>query len=165
MQKVSSKNTSQIKNTRHIFFEILEKLMEIDKDIIFLTGDLGYSYVEEIQYKFPDQFINCGCMEQSMIDIAVGLSLAGKKPYVYSTLNFLLFRALEQVRNDIVCMKSNVKLIGVGISGFLGFSHNRLHEKEDINICKNIGLKYFVPKTKGELTKILNNEGQFYVRI
>jgi transketolase len=130
-------------NTRNIFFKTLEELAKKDKDIIFLTGDLGFSYMENFQKKFPDQFINCGTIEQSMIGIAVGLAKAKKKPYVYSTLNFILFRALEQIRNDVVCANHNVKLIGVSMSGFLGFSHNMLHEKEDINICNNIGLKHY----------------------
>ena len=139
---------------RKQFFKTLEKLAKIDKDIVFLTGDLGYSYMESFQKKFPDQFINCGCIEQSMIGIAVGLAMAGKKPYVYSTLNFLLFRALEQVRNDITYMNNNVKLIGVSMSGFIGFTHNRLHPKEDTNLCKNIGLKAYTPKLE-ELDKLI----------
>lgn len=134
-------------NSRNIFFKTLEELMEKDKDIMFLTDDLGYSYMEKIQEKFPEQFINCGCIEQSMIGIAVGMAMAGKKPYVYGTTPFILFRPLEQVRNDIAQMGFNIKLIGVAHSGFLGFTHNLLHEKEDVVICKNIKLKSYIPKT------------------
>jgi len=132
-------------NTRHKFFDTLDKLMEKDKRIIFLTGDLGYSYMEKIQEKYPNRFVNCGTIEQTMIGIASGLARCGYKPYVYSTVPFLLYRPLEFIRNDVVQQNMNVKLIGVSMSGFLGCSHNLLHDKEDINVCKNIGLKSYVP--------------------
>ena len=154
---------------RKQFFKSLSKLALKDDDIIFLTGDLGYSYMEKFEKYFPDKFINVGCMEQSMVGIAVGLALAGKKPYVYSTLNFLLFRALEQIRNDVTYMKNNVKIIGVSMSGFIGFTHERLHKKEDINICKNIGLDYYIPKTKEDLdillTKVNEEDNPVYIRL
>lgn len=155
-------------NTRHIFFRELEKLMSKDKDVMFLTGDLGFSYMEGIQKKYPEQFINCGTLEQSMVGIAVGLAMTGKKPYVYSTLNFLLFRALEQIRNDVVQEKKNVKLIGVSMSGFLGYSHNMLHDKEDINICKNIGLNYYIPDKKslsGVMKDTYEDKNPVYIRL
>lgn len=144
-------------NPRIIFFDELYKIMKKDKDVIFLTGDLGYSYIEKIQKKFPKQVINCGCIEQSMVGIAVGLSLSGKKPYIYSTVPFLLFRALEQIRNDVVQEDNNVKLIGVSMTGFLGYTHNLLHPKEDMWLCENIGLDYFVPKTEKQIRRIINN--------
>jgi transketolase len=156
------------KNTRHIFFEVLEKIMEKDKKVVFITGDLGYSYMERIQKRFPKQFINAGCMEQSATGIAVGLSMAGFKPYLYSTLNFILFRNLEQIRNDVVVANNNVKIIGVSMSGFIGFTHNRLHTKEDTNLCENIGLKAYTPTLKGLdklLIKTSKNTKPCYIRL
>ncbi len=144
------------------------KLAEKDKDIVFLTDDLGYSFCEEFQSKFPDQFINAGCCEQSMTGIAAGLASVGKKPYIYGTIPFVLFRNLEQVRNDLVLQKKNVKIIGTSHSGFLGFTHNLLHSKEDVNLCKNIRLKYFTP-TKKTLEKIIintyKNDKTCYIRL
>ena len=140
--------------TREIFFNTLTRLMENDDSIVFITGDLGYPFLEPLNKKFPDRVMNIGTMEQSMIGIACGMARMGLKPYVYSTTNFLLFRTLEQVRNDVVYQKMNVKLIGISMSGFLGMSHNLLHKKEDVNLCKNIGLKSYTPKSK-EVEKII----------
>jgi transketolase len=140
--------------TREVFFNTLTKLMEKDSSIVFITGDLGYPFLEPLSKKFPDRVLNIGTMEQTMVGVACGMARAGLKPYVYSTVNFLLFRALEQVRNDVVYQKMNVKLIGISMSGFLGMSHNLLHKKEDINLCKNIGLKSYTPKLK-EVEKII----------
>ncbi len=141
---------------RKEFFKILCELAKKDKNIIFLTGDLGYSFFEEFQEKFPKQFINCGVIEQSMVGIAAGLALSGKKPYCYSTAPFLLYRALEQIRSDVCYQNLNVKFVGVSISGFVGFSHN-LGGKENVeDLLKNLpNIKRHYPKTEKELKSVL----------
>ena len=108
---------------RKQFFNCLSELAS-DKDVILLVGDLGYGFVKEYVWRFPKQYINCGVIEQSMVGIAAGLALGGKKPYVYSGSIFLIARAYEQIRDDICYNKLDVKLIGTGASQFLGFSHN-----------------------------------------
>ena len=66
---------------RKTFIDTLTQLARKDKNIMLLTGDLGFSVFEDFAKEFPDRFINCGVMEQSMISIATGLALSGKKPY------------------------------------------------------------------------------------
>lgn len=107
----------------------MAKLASEDKDVIVLVGDLGYSFMEPFARTFPDQFINCGIAEQNMIGVAAGLALAGKKPYVYTGAVFY-YRCLEQVRDDIAYNNLDVKLIGTGASGFLGFTHNFSEEEK-----------------------------------
>ena len=98
--------------TREQFVKSLLKKARKYKRVWLLTGDLGYGFLHPFADKFPDRFTNCGVIEQSMIGIACGLALAGKKPYVYSTSTFLIFRALEQIRNDIIHQKLDVVLVG-----------------------------------------------------
>jgi hypothetical protein len=43
---------------------------------------------------------------------------------------------------------------------FLGFSHNLSHEKEDINVCENIGLKWYVPNDLEEVKKVIEESYQ-----
>src|SRR4030043_237998 len=127
-------------------------MMERDKNIYFLTGDLGYSFFEEIKDKFPQRFINCGIMEQSMVGIAAGLALSGKKPYCYSTVPFLVYRALEQIRDDVCYQNLDVKLVSTSVSGFLGFSHNLEGKENEEDLLKNLPhIKRYYPKTEKEL--------------
>lgn len=154
---------------RKIFFDELCKLAEQDKDVLFLTGDLGYSFFEGFRDRYPKQFNNCGCIEQSMIGIAAGLSLAGKKPYVYSTIPFLLFRPFEQVRDDLAYQNMNVKLIGVAMSGFIGFTHE-IAENEDVKVIGHLpNFKIYIPKNEEELRKNIKTsyeeKGPAYIRL
>ena len=154
---------------RKQFWKTISELAKKDKSIIVLVGDLGYSFMEPFAKKYPKQFINCGIIEQSMVDIASGLAMAGKKPYVYSATPFLLFRAFEQVRDDIAYNNTNVKLIGTGASQFLGFTHN-IVEDEDLTVLSKLpNIKTFAPYSPEELDELLkevnNINGPVYVRI
>lgn len=136
---------------RKVFFEELIKLAEKDDKVILIVCDVGFSFTEEFQEKFPKQYFNFGVTEQSSMVIASALALAGFKPYIYSMINFVLFRPAEMVRNAVVHHKANVKIIGVKGSEkykFLGFSHNLAHPNEDIDFCKNIGLPFAIPRNE-----------------
>lgn len=115
-----------------------------DDKIVLIVCDVGFNYVEKFKALFPHRFFNFGVTEQSTVIIAAGMALQGYKPYVYSMINFVLFRPAEMVRNAIVKHHANVKLIGVKGSEkykFLGFSHNLSHPDEDLRFCENIGLQ------------------------
>ncbi|MDD5145572.1 MAG: hypothetical protein PHF44_01900 [Candidatus Pacebacteria bacterium] len=137
---------------RQLFSKYLNKLLKKDKNVFFLTGDLGYSFFKETADKFPDRFINCGIMEQSIVGIAAGLALSGKKPYCYSTSPFLVYRALEQIRDDVCYQNLNVKFVGTALGGFIGFTHNLEGKENEEDLLKNLpNMKRYYPKTEKEL--------------
>lgn len=143
---------------RKIFFEELIKLAEKDDKIVLIVPDVGFSFTEVFSDKFPKRYFNFGVTEQSCVVIAAALALDGWKPYVYSMINFVLFRPAEMVRNAVVHHSANVKLLGVKGSEkykFLGFSHNLSHPDEDTDFCENIGLNWFVPVTENETRKAI----------
>lgn len=131
------------KDTRKQFFASILAKARKDKDIILLVGDLGYSFCEEFAKELPDQFINVGIAEQNMIGVATGLALAGKKPYCYSGKVFINYRCLEQIR-DAWLQGLDVKVVGTGASGFLGFTHNlQKWEREPlIHLAKKLKKTY-----------------------
>lgn len=159
-------------DSRRTFIETLTELAEQDPTIILLYPDVGFNYLESFAEKFPDRCINTGVTEQSTVMMAVGMAKEGLKPYVYSMINFVLFRPAEMVRNGIVCHGVNVKLLGVKGSSsykFLGFSHNLLHDKEDTNFCDNIGLRWFVPRDNDDVRQTVldtyHDEKAAYIRL
>ena len=151
---------------RKEFFEVAEEMAEKDKDFIVIVGDLGFSFYENYAKKYPDQFLNIGCMEQSMIGIASGMARAGKKPVVYSGAIFALMRPYEQVRDDVAYNNTNVKIVGTGASGFLGFTHN-LGESESVeNLLKGLpNILSLKPESKEELKKCLSIDGPMFIKI
>ena len=151
---------------RKSFFSILEEMMAEDEKIIFITFDLGFSFAENLQSKFPERFINAGCIESAGVGIAAGLARGGLKPYLYSNAIFLLSRAHEFVRDDIAYNNTNVKLCGTGASGFLGFSHNIGENESEENWLKGMpNIKSFYPKDEQELKQALISDGCAYIRL
>ncbi len=117
---------------------------EKNENIILLVGDMGFGVCDNFKEKFPNRIINCGIMEQGMVGIAAGMAIGGHLPVVYSIVNFLVFRALEQIRNDVVLQKLNVKFIGTGANNyfrFLGNSH--CCGNNDVKLMELIGMRVF----------------------
>jgi len=160
-------------DTRREFIDALLELAGKDEKIVLIVPDVGFNYIEEFQKRFPDRFFNFGVTEQSTMIIAAGLALAGFKPYVYSMINFVVFRPYEMVRNAICLHNANVKLIGVKGSEkykFLGFSHNLVTENEEIKVLEHLpNLKHFIvtdPKAvKTVILETYKTNSPCYIRL
>ena len=151
---------------RKAFFSNLIEMARENKNLILMTGDLGYSFIEEYQKEFEPkgQYLNCGVAEQNMIGVASGLALAGKKPYVYSGALFLVLKAMEQIRS--ACYQDiNVKFIGTGHSGFLGFTHNLEGTENLEDLLKNLPLKRYYPKDEKELKKAMFKKERSFIKL
>tara|TARA_B110000438_G_scaffold275139_1_gene295870 strand:+ start:51 stop:965 length:915 start_codon:yes stop_codon:yes gene_type:complete len=155
---------------RDTFVASLMELAHQDKDIMFLTGDLGFGVFEEFENTFPNQYLNVGVAEQNMVGLASGLSLEGKKVFTYSIANFATLRCLEQIRNDAAYHNLNINIVASGggfTYGQLGMSH---HASEDLSIMRALpNVTSIAPCTAWEVgaaTKALvKMEGVGYLRI
>ena len=141
---------------RNIFIKELIKESRNDKDIFLITADLGFRSFEVFKKEFPDRFINVGVSENNMIGLSAGMALKGKKVFAYSILPFLVYRCLEQIRNNICHNNLNVKLIGGG-GGFSyakqGISHNT---SEDLSIMRSLpNISVFNPGSKIEAELVI----------
>lgn len=121
---------------RTAFFQTLERLAADNPRIFLVTGDLGFSVVDEFARRHPAQFLNVGVAEQNMTGVAAGLALSGKIVFTYSIANFPTLRCLEQIRNDVCYHRADVKIVSVGGGysyGALGSSH---HATEDLAVLR-----------------------------
>jgi len=154
--------------------EIVNKIVPYfreDKRYILLVCDMGFGVVDQLKKEFPKRVINCGIMEQGVVGIAAGMSLSGSIPIVYSIVNFLVYRAFEQVRNDVMLQGLNVKFIATGVNDyfkFLGLSH--CCGKDDIKLMKFINMKVYDPYTsKKPFDKIvdewISSDKAGYIRV
>lgn len=155
---------------RNAFLDELTRLAENDRDVVLITGDLGFGVFEDFERRFPRQYINAGVAEQNMTMIATGMALEGKKVYTYSIGNFPSLRCLEQIRNDICYHEANVTIIGMG-GGFsygqLGMSH---HATEDLSILRALpNMTLVVPGSAGEvraaMQALYRHQGPAYLRL
>ena len=123
---------------RDAFFNSLYEIISKDKNVIVLTADHGAFGLDQIRKDFPEQYINVGIAEQNMISVAAGLALSGKIVYVYSIINFVTLRCLEQINIDISGMNLHVNIIGVG-AGFTYSTDGPTHHGiQDIAIMSAI---------------------------
>ncbi len=153
------------------------KLMELisahahdDQDVLFLTGDLGFSFVEPLQAALGSRFINAGVAEANMMTMASTLAACGFRPYVYTIAPFVTTRCYEQIRNDVCYHRRPVMLIGVGAGlsyGTLGPSH---HSLEDAAIMATLpSLAIASPANEAELALVhglfKNSDRAVYFRV
>ena len=159
------------KNFRKDIVNSLLPYFRRDKRYYMLMCDMGFGVLDRLKEEFPGRIINCGIMEQGTVGIAAGMSSSGLIPVVYSIVNFLAFRALEQIRNDVVLQRLNVKFIATGVNDyfkFLGPSH--CCGSDDIKIMKLINMKVYDPYTaKKPFSKIvkewISDDKPGYIRV
>lgn len=133
-------------NFRREIVDALIPYFRKDERYHLLVCDMGFGVIDKLKSEFPTRITNCGIMEQATVGIAAGMSLSGLVPIVYSIVNFLVFRALEQVRNDVVLQNVNVKFIATGVNDyfkFLGPSHCCGYD--DVAIMQLIKMKVYDP--------------------
>ena len=131
---------------RDTFVATLLEAAKKDKNIILMTGDLGYGVLDTFQKELPNQFINSGVNEQAMMGMAAGYASTGKRVFVYSIANFPTLRPLEQIRNDVCLMDNPVVIVSVGAGyayGNQGYTH---HALEDIAVLRALpNMEVIVP--------------------
>jgi transketolase len=155
---------------RNTFINQLQFRAKEDPSILLLTGDLGYGVVDNFALELPEQFINFGINEQTMMSAAAGLASKGFKPFVYSIGNFPTFRCLEQIRNDVCHMNLDVCIVALGAGfsyGTAGYSHHLIEDISALSVLPNMSI--FSPadtlETEALLPKILAKRGPKYLRL
>jgi len=132
---------------KEILNNIIQNFRE-DKRYFLLVGDMGFGAIDKLRNEFPDRVLNCGIMEQGMVGIAAGMAMSGMRPVIYTIVNFLVFRAIEQMRNDVVLHNLNVKFIGTGANDYFKFlGHSHCCGQDDITLMKLINLDVYDPFT------------------
>ena len=173
------------KDVRDAFFDRIYDLAREDKDLVFITADAGAFSLQRFKKDFPERFINVGVAEQTMVLLATGLAMSGKKVFIYSIIPFITQRALEHIKVNICSMNLPVTIVGCGAGLSFGFDGPTHHANQDVAAMKSLpGIKIFNPsdamssmasadesyqcKTpsyvrldKGRFEKIYENRGDF----
>jgi glutamate-1-semialdehyde 2,1-aminomutase len=131
--------------------QALRDVAQSNPDFIVMTAE-NRAALRSLPPLLGDRFIDVGICEQTMIGMAAGMALRGRKPIVHALAAFLTMRAYEFVRTDIGIPHLPVKLVG-GVPGLLSDGNGPTHQAiEDISIMGGIpGMKVFCPADDEEL--------------
>ncbi len=167
--KVFSKDIERVPTRDGYGVGIIE-LGEENNEVVVLCGDLADSTRSgKFRDKFPERFIQMGVAEQNMANVAVGLALNGKIPFVSTYAVFTPGRNWDQIRISSCYNNANVKFAGAhsGISvGPDGATHQAM---EDIALTRVLPrMTVLVPCDMEETRKVVHaaaaHKGPVYFR-
>jgi len=127
-----------MKSMRQEFADTMLEVGQKDSNLVVLIGDIGHFALQPFARKCPGRFYNIGICEQTMVNMAAGLSKVGFFPVVHTIAPFIVERSFEQIKDDFGYQKLGVNIVTVG-SAFdytgLGCTH---HCYDDFALLKNI---------------------------
>jgi transketolase len=153
---------------RDIFILDLLEIAKKDKNVVFISIDMGAPSLDVWRKELPAQFISAGISEQNAINVAAGLSRAGKKVYVYFMACWAA-RCFEQIRYSCAMANNPITLLGNGV-GLAYAPAGPAHEpNEDIAYMRSINnIEIYSPANLAvtkELVKLTYNEPKLrYIR-
>jgi glutamate-1-semialdehyde 2,1-aminomutase len=141
--------------TPTLYERTLRSLAAGDPDLVVMTAE-NRAALRSLPEVLGDRFIDVGIAEQTMVGMAAGLALRGRRPVVHALAAFLTMRAYEFIRTDIGIGRLPVKLVG-GVPGFLSDGNGPTHQAiEDVAIMRGIpGMQVFCPADEEELCAAL----------
>jgi transketolase len=155
---------------RKEFSQWIEQFGQREPRCIFLTGDLGFGALENVQLALGSRFVNMGVCEQNMVSVAAGLAQQGLLPLCYSIAPFAVFRPYEQIRLDVALHKLPVKIVGNGGGygyGIMGASHHALEDLAVLSCLPNFAC--VVPLCNADVTgaceALFQHQGPAYLRL
>jgi transketolase len=155
---------------RDEFAKTIFELARKNNRVMLIIGDTGAGLFDEFKDELPGQFLNAGIAEANMITVAAGLAKAGFIPFVYAIGPHMVYRAYEQIRNDLCFNSLNVKIVSVG-SGLHYSDHGPTHHStEDFGVLRVLpNIKIFSPSCGLEveaLTSLISKDiGPSYLRL
>ena len=132
----------------------------VNPNMVFLTGDLGFMALENLEQAMKARFINAGVAEQNMVSVAAAMARDGWDAWVYSIAPFCYARPFEQIRNDVAFHNLPVKLIGNGGGygyGVMGPTH---HAIEDYGVMLTLpNMRVFIPAFDEDVEVVIARAG------
>ena len=124
---------------------LADELVALGKDdprVVVLDADLAQSTLtKNFAEKYPDRFFEMGIAENNMVNVAAGMALTGRVPFLASYSMFLAGRSWDQIRNTVCYSKCNVKVAAChgGISvGKDGPTHQSVEDVSNMRSIVNL---------------------------
>jgi transketolase len=101
---------------RTAFAETTSGILDSDPLAALVLAEISVSMFDDATARHPDRVINVGIREPLMVSVGGGLSLAGLRPIMHSYAPFLIERAFEQIKLDLVHQGGAGVLVSIGAS-------------------------------------------------
>jgi transketolase len=155
---------------RNAFTSAMCELARRDPRILFIVSDIGNITFDGFRAEFPDRFLNVGVAEANMIGVCAGLALCGKIPVAYTIAAFEVFRAFEQIRDDVCYQNLPVKIVGVGgglAYSTLGPTHHTIEDLAMFRAVPNMTIVSPADPVEARLLALASVEcpGPVYIRL
>jgi len=155
--------------TREAYGAGLAKLGEADERVVVIDADTKNStYADKFMNAFPERSLEGFIAEQNMIGAAVGLSAAGKVPFV-STFACFLTRAFDHIRMAAIS-RANLKIAGSHCGVSIGADGPSQMGLEDLAMMRAVpGATVLYPSdavsTERLVAAVAAQEGIHYLRL
>ena len=126
------------KDLRDAFSESFLQLCRANKNVILLDCDMGLRGLKDFEKKFPNQFLQMGVAEANCVNVATGLAMQEKFPFILSIASFITSRAYEQLKINVGGHNLPVTIVGVGPGMSFGFDGTSHHGISDIGLMRTI---------------------------
>ncbi len=133
----------------------MKALCERDERVVVLTAE-NRAAIRGLPPILGQRFIDVGITEQTMIGVAAGLALRGRRPVAHALATFLTLRAFEFIRDDLGIPKLPAVLVG-GVPGFLSDANGPTHQAiDDVSLMRGIpNMQVVCPADEAELAQAL----------
>jgi len=156
---------------RKAYGEALVDLGAANPGVVVLDADVSAStQTWMFAQRYPKRFFNLGISEANVINVAAGLALGGKVPFVNTFAFLISLRAAEQVRTCVAYSRTNVKMAAAygGLSdSFDGPTHHSICDLAVMRSLPNIVV--LVPADSVEVRKavpaVAEYKGPVYLRV
>ncbi len=155
------------------FFDISSDLIQKDERTMLIFGAAGVAAPTRLRWlfeKYPARVLDAGIMEQAIVSMTAGMSIAGMIPLFYAQSPFIVERAYEQLKVDYGYQLVGGNFIGLGASteiAAFGATHCCPADVEVLKMIPN--MQIVVPGNLEEFETLLRsayaNEFPTYYRL
>lgn len=155
---------------REAFARTATRLLDEDPRAAVVLADISAGLLDGAATRHPDRVLNVGIREQLMVGVAGGLALSGMRPIVHSYAPFLVERAYEQVKLDLVHQDVPAVLVGIGGSYDVASAGRTHHAPGDVGLLDMLaGVTIQVPGHPADVEPLLRRAmeggGRTYLRL
>ena len=156
---------------RERFVDAAVGLLETDPRVAVVLADIGADRFGAAAAAHPGRVVNVGIREQLMVGVAGGMALEGLRPIAHSYAPFLVDRAFEQIKLDLVHQDAGgAVLVSIGAS-YDAAEEGRTHQSPgDVALLATLdAVDIHVPGHVDEVERMLREavaaDGTAYIRL